>query len=63
MSEPTQDPVVDRGNDEQQARREFLQRTGKASASAPAVALLLAASFKNSQAQTTYGPTGGSGSS
>jgi hypothetical protein len=45
---------------EAKARREFIKRIGKTSAAAPAVALLMAASFKDAKAQV---PSGGSGSS
>jgi hypothetical protein len=54
---------------ESQARRQFLKRVGTASATIPAVSLLLAASFKRASAQSIYGDasggdaTGGSGSS
>lgn len=41
------------------ARREFLSQVGKAAVTAPAVALLLAASTKPASAQ--YGPGGGGG--
>ncbi len=44
---------------EAQARREFIKRVSKASAAAPAVALLMAASFKDAKAAD---PSGGSGS-
>jgi hypothetical protein len=40
---------------EQQARREFLKRLSAASASVPAVSLLLAANFKAASAQEPYG--------
>ena len=45
---------------EAKARREFIKRVGKASAAAPAVALLMAASFKDAKAKSD--PSGGSGS-
>ena len=46
---------------EVEARRTFLKRAGKATATAPAVALLLAASTKAASAQSPYsaGDTGG----
>ena len=43
--------------DEETARREFLKKIGKAAASAPAVALLLAASSKPASAQAIYPTT------
>jgi hypothetical protein len=46
---------------EADARREFIKKLGKASAAAPAIALLMAANYKDAQAQTQ--PSGGSGSS
>jgi hypothetical protein len=45
---------------EADARREFIKKIGKASAAAPAVALLMAANYKDAQA--TPAPSG-SGSS
>lgn len=66
MSEPVQQPTSESPSDEQNARRAFLHRAGKASASAPAVALLMSASFANAQTappQYGNGGTGGSGSS
>jgi hypothetical protein len=59
---------------EVEARRTFLKRAGRATATAPAVALLLAASTKAASAQSPYSPgdtagdstcedPGGSGSS
>jgi hypothetical protein len=48
---------------ELEARRQFLRKIGKASAMAPAVALLLAANLKTAKAQDQYGggsSTGGS---
>ena len=47
---------------EADARRAFLKKMGKASAAAPAVALLMAANMKPANAQT-YGGGSGSGSS
>ena len=49
---------------EVEARRTFLKRAGKATATAPAVALLLAASTKAASAQSPYcqQEPGGSGS-
>ena len=47
---------------ESDARREFIKKLGKASAAAPAVALLMAANFKDAQAADPYGTAGGSGS-
>ena len=45
-------------------RREFLKKVGKAGATAPAVALLMAASFKSGDAiAQPYGGGSGSGSS
>ena len=41
---------------EREARRTFLTRVGKATATAPAVALLLAASTKAATAQSPYAP-------
>ena len=38
------------------ARRDFLKRVGKATATAPAAALLLAASAKSASAQSAYRP-------
>jgi hypothetical protein len=49
------------GDNEAQARREFISKIGKAGAAAPAVALLMAANFKSAHAQTTYGGGGGCG--
>jgi uncharacterized membrane protein len=46
-------------SDEATARREFLTQIGKAAATAPAIALLLAASSKTVSAQ--YGPQDGGG--
>jgi hypothetical protein len=46
---------------EADARREFIKKIGKASAAAPAVALLMAANYKDAQAQVPA--SGGSGSS
>ena len=43
-----------------EARRDFLKKVGKASAAAPAAALLLAAADK---AEANAAPSGGSGSS
>ena len=40
---------------EQTARREFLKQAGKSAATAPAIALLLAASSKAASAQPVYG--------
>jgi hypothetical protein len=54
---------------EVEARRTFLKNVGKMTATAPAVALLLAASTKSASAQSPYAGdsagdgTGGSGSS
>ena len=56
---------------QQAARREFLRKVGKAGATAPAVGLLMAASFKSARAigyeaggsSTTPPDTGGCGSS
>ncbi len=48
------------GKDEAQARRDFLKKVGKTTATAPAVALLLAASAKSASAVPA---SGGSGSS
>jgi hypothetical protein len=39
-----------------EARRTFLKRVGKATATAPAVALLLSASSKAASAQSAYAP-------
>ena len=39
-----------------QARRTFLKRVGKATATAPAVALLLSATSKAASAQSPYAP-------
>lgn len=48
---------------EVQTRREFLKKVGKAGATAPAVALLMAANFKTGNAiASTYDGGGGSGS-
>lgn len=47
---------------EAQARRVFLRKVSRASAAAPAVALLMAANIKPASAQRAYGG-GGSGSS
>ena len=47
---------------ENEARRDFLKKVGKASATAPAVGLLLAASLKSDRAQAGD-TTGGCGSS
>lgn len=44
---------------EAEARRDFLKRIGKATATAPAVALLLAASAKSASAQSQYAPGDG----
>lgn len=42
---------------ELEARREFIKKAGKAGAAAPAVALLMAASFKSEKAAAQqYGP-------
>jgi hypothetical protein len=46
---------------EADARREFIKKIGKASAAAPAVALLMAANYKDAQGQP--GGPSGSGSS
>ena len=40
---------------EADARREFIKKLGKASAAAPAIALLMAANYKNAQAQESSG--------
>ena len=48
---------------EVEARRTFLKRVGKATATAPAVALLLAASTKAASAQSPYSPGDTSGDS
>lgn len=48
---------------EQQARREFLKNIGKATATVPAVTLLLAASEKSASGQQPASGSGGSGSS
>lgn len=51
---------------EAQARRAFLKKVSSATATAPAVALLMAANLKAAKAQVVYGGgsnTGGSGSS
>jgi hypothetical protein len=55
------DTAEEKVDTETQARREFIKKLAKASAAAPAVALLLAANSKSAQAGPTYG--GGSGSS
>jgi len=60
------DPRADRNakddtTSEQEARRDFLKNVGKASATLPAVALLLSASEKSASAQQPA--SGGSGSS
>ena len=47
---------------EASARREFLKKLGKAGATAPAVALLMAANSKPADAQAPYNGGGGSGS-
>ena len=47
---------------ETEARRLFIKKVGRASAVAPAVALLIAANLKSAQAQSQYGSGGGSGS-
>ena len=46
---------------ESEARRDFLRKLGKASATAPAVGLLLAASFKSERALGYESGGGGSG--
>jgi hypothetical protein len=48
-----QNPIT--ANDD--SRREFLNRAGKVAVTAPAAALLLAASTRSSQAQTRSGST------
>lgn len=48
---------------EADARREFIKKLGKASAAAPAIALLMAANYKDAQAVNGGGSSGGSGSS
>ena len=45
-------------DDEKRTRRKFLQTVGKTAATAPAVAMLLAASAVPARAQTTYGGGG-----
>ena len=62
MSENHSETSPQTNDEEQNARRSFLQRAGKASAAAPAVALLMAANHKTANG-AIYGPTGGSGSS
>ena len=65
MSEPVQPPVSEASREEKHARRAFLQRAGKTSAAAPAVALLMSANFSNAQtapSQYGNGGTGGTGS-
>lgn len=63
--EPTQSipEQVQKNDEETKARREFIKKMSKASAAAPAVALLMAANFKSANAQSTYGGGCGSGSS
>jgi hypothetical protein len=61
-----EDLEVSAGPDlEADARREFLRKVGRASAAAPAVALLMTANLKPANAQSTYGsgppPVGGCG--
>lgn len=46
---------VTQSDPEATARREFLKKIGKAGATAPAVALLMAANFTAAQAQSQYG--------
>ncbi len=50
-------------SDDKEARREFMKKVGKASACAPAVALLLAASAKSASAGVPPSGQCGSGSS
>lgn len=59
-SRPDRD-AKDETTSEQEARRDFLKNVGKASATLPAVALLLSASEKSASAQSPA--SGGSGSS
>ena len=60
MDQNSQQPTTP-GGTEADARREFIKKLGKASAAAPAVALLMAANYTNAQTETS--PSGGSGSS
>ena len=60
-SNETQTDQVQPDDVDASARRDFIKKVSKASAAAPAVALLLAANFKSANAESTY--TGGSGSS
>ena len=48
--EQNKEPAVPTKDVETEARRDFLKKLGKASAAAPAVGLLLAASFKSDRA-------------
>lgn len=62
MENEKNEPAADR-DVESEARRDFLKKVGKASATAPAVGLLLAASFKSDRAVGYDGGGSGSGSS
>ncbi len=62
------EPETDHVGDEKQARREFLKKIGKSSATVPAAVLLLSASTKQAQILAAGGSgcattSGGSGSS
>jgi hypothetical protein len=63
MDEKQRESNADPRDAEIQARRTFLKQVGKASAMAPAVALLLAAQMKTAKAGDQYGGGSGSGSS
>ena len=62
MEKNTQ-PSTPSENLEAEARREFIKKVGKASAAAPAVALLMAANYKDAQANGAASGGSGSGSS
>lgn len=62
-SNDTKANEIQQADDDVTARRDFIKRMGKASAAAPAIALLMAANFKSANAQSTYGGGCGSGSS
>ncbi len=61
MHSPNDPTAKDVARTEGEARRDFLKNVGKATATLPAVALLLAASEKSASAQQPA--SGGSGSS